>query len=164
MNIETIAQLGGKPRGRPFPKGHKNHNTGKKWDFKTKKKISDSHKKPENIAKSIKNLKKINNFGENNWAWKGGVTSEHNKIRTSIEYDLWRNSVFARDNFTDQKTGIKDSGNLVAHHILNFSSHPELRFAIDNGITLSVKTHKEFHRKYGKKNNSREQLLEYLLQ
>jgi hypothetical protein len=38
------------------------------------------------------------------------------------------------------KTG-KQGGKLVAHHILNFSSHPELRFMIDNGA-LSIESHR----------------------
>ena len=33
---------------------------------------------------------------------------------------------------------------------------------IDNGITLSEKAHKEFHRKYGKQNNTLSQLKEFL--
>ena len=68
---------------------------------------------------------------------------------------------FARDNWTCQKyktRGVK----LHPHHILNFSSHPELRFDKDNGITLSEKAHWEFHKKYGCENNTREQLIEFL--
>jgi len=98
---------------------------------------------------------------ELNHNWKGGVTPEHNKIRRSVEYKLWVNAVYARDGYTCQKTGVR-GGKLVAHHILNFSSHKELRFAIDNGITLSKEAHEEFHKIYGKKNNSREQLEEFL--
>lgn len=99
--------------------------------------------------------------GELNPQWKGGVTPLHNKVRASVEYKLWNNAVFARDGYTCQKTGIR-GGKLVAHHILNFSSHPELRFAIDNGITLSRESHEEFHKIYGKKNNTRSQLEEFL--
>jgi len=33
---------------------------------------------------------------------------------------------------------------------------------IDNGITLSEKAHREFHKKYGIKNNTNEQLEEFL--
>ncbi len=93
--------------------------------------------------------------------WKGGITPENNKIRTSIEMRLWRNAVFARDNYTCQKTG-KRGSNLVAHHILNFAEHKDLRFAIDNGVTLSKDAHTQFHKIYSKKNNTREQLQEFI--
>ena len=98
---------------------------------------------------------------KNHWSWKGGITPENMRIRKSIEYRLWRESVFARDNFTCQKYEIR-GGKLVAHHINNFSDFPELRFAIDNGITLSKKAHDEFHKIYGNKNNNREQLEGFL--
>jgi len=101
------------------------------------------------------------NKKENHWNWKGGISPEREIIRHSIEGRLWRNAVYARDNFTCQKTGYRGD-NLECHHILNFSSNPELRFAIDNGITLSKKSHKEFHKIYGKNNNTKDQLIEYL--
>ena len=78
-----------------------------------------------------------------------------------MEFRLWREAVFARDNWTCQKYGIK-GGRLHPHHIKNFSEYPELRFAVDNGITFSEKAHKEFHKKYGIKNNTKEQLEEFL--
>lgn len=96
-----------------------------------------------------------NKIGEN------GISSEREKIRRSVETIFWRKTIFIRDNFTCQKTGVK-GGMLVAHHINNFSGFPELRFIIDNGITLSEKAHKEFHKIYGIKNNTREQLEEFL--
>lgn len=121
---------------------------GKKFSDEYKKKLSDSH-----IGKQR---------GEKSPSWKGGITPEIRKIRASIEYELWRNSVFARDGYICQKYGTK-GGKLHAHHILNFAQFPELRFAIDNGITLSEKAHREFHKKYGKINNTKEQLEEFLI-
>ena len=109
----------------------------------------------------MKGKKRPKILGKNNPNWRGGTTPENIKIRTSIEYRLWREAIFARDNWICQKTGIK-GGKLNPHHIKNFSKYPELRFAIDNGITLSEKAHKEFHKKYGIKNNTREQLIEFL--
>lgn len=100
-------------------------------------------------------------IGANNHRWKGGITPVNNKIRTSLEYRYWRKSIFIRDSFTCQKYGTR-GGRLVAHHINNFSDFPELRFAIDNGITLSEKAHIEFHKIYGTKNNTEEQLIEFL--
>lgn len=93
--------------------------------------------------------------------WKGGITPEKDRIRSGIEYRLWCGSVFARDNWTCQKYGTR-GGRLVAHHLLNFSNHPELRSAINNGTTLSEKAHKEFHKKYGKRNNTKEQIISFL--
>ena len=90
-----------------------------------------------------------------------GLSTESEKIRKSIEFRLWREAIFARDNWTCQKTKIK-GGKLHPHHIQNFAQYPELRFAIDNGITSSEKAHKEFHEKYGNHNNTREQINEFL--
>ncbi len=45
--------------------------------------------------------------GEQHPLWKGGVTPENIKARHSIEYRLWREAVFARDNWTCQYCKIK---------------------------------------------------------
>jgi len=110
-----------------------------------------------------KGVPNIKGRGENCHLWKGGITSENEKIRTSIEYRLWREAVFSRDNWTCLKYGIRGI-KIHAHHLQNFSQYPELRFAIDNGITLSEKAHREFHNKYGKRNNTKEQMNEFLEQ
>lgn len=104
------------------------------------------------------------NVGDKNTFWKGGKMKSYSKaeqIRKSIEYKLWRNACFARDGYTCQKTG-QFGGKLVVHHINNFADYPELRLAIDNGITLSVNAHNAFHKKYGKSRNTRKQLEEFL--
>mgnify|MGYP001567795058 FL=1 len=140
---------------------------GKKFSIEHRKKIGISQKgrTPGMLGKkhSTETRKKMSNARKNEKHpnWKGGITPENQKIRHSIEYELWRNSVFAHDGYTCQKYGTK-GGKLHAHHIQNFAEFPELRFAIDNGVTLSDKAHKEFHKKYGKKNNTREQLEEFL--
>lgn len=99
--------------------------------------------------------------GKKSVNWKGGVTPEYKRIRKTPEYRAWRNAVFARDNYTDQKTGTQ-GGRLHPHHILNFADYPHSRFDINNGITLSEETHRMFHKKYGRTKNTREQLNEFL--
>lgn len=97
--------------------------------------------------------------GANNANWKGGITPEKLRIRKSIEYRLWRKANMERDNFTCQKCGVR-GGKLVVHHINNFADFKELRTSIENGITFCKNCHLDFHKKYGRKNNTKEQLLE----
>jgi 5-methylcytosine-specific restriction endonuclease McrA len=80
--------------------------------------------------------------GPENPRWKGGITPEEKKIRNGIEFRLWREAVFARDNWTCQDCG-KRGVYIEAHHIKSFSKHKEIRFAIDNGKTLCRPCHKK---------------------
>ena len=80
-------------------------------------------------------------FGEKHYNWKGGITPIIMKIRTSKEYNIWRVSVFQRDNYTCQMCN-KIGGKLCVHHIKSFSKYPELRFDINNGQTLCLDCHK----------------------
>lgn len=52
---------------------------------------------------------------------------------------------------------------LHAHHIYSKKSFPKYQFEVHNGITLCEKVHKEFHSKYGIKNNTKAQLLEFAM-
>lgn len=116
-------------------------------------------------------FRKGNKFGKFTFGMKGkipwnkGMRSKRNleneKKRRSIDCRLWRKNILKKDNWTCQKTGIK-KGKLNAHHIQNFADFPELRFDLDNGIILSEKVHQKFHKIYGKRNNTKEQLREFL--
>ncbi len=107
-----------------------------------------------------KNLSKKRK-GKNNPMYKDGRTPENDIARQGMEIHLWREAVFQRDNFTCQKTGQR-GGILRAHHILNFAQYPDLRTSIENGITLSKESHQLFHKIYGIKNNTHDQLNEFL--
>lgn len=144
-------------------------NKGRKVSKETRKKLREAsvrRKEKYGFINSPEARQKLSESMQgNNNGYKGDkcITPENIRIRQSIDYRLWREAVFVRDNFTCQKYGTK-GGILRAHHIKNFADFPELRFAIDNGITLSKKAHKEFHKRYGIKNNTREQLEEFLLE
>jgi len=144
---------------------YKNHSTfGKGMSEDTKRKIglitSKAMKGKHNSPKTEFTTEKIK--GEKNNRWKGGITPENLKIRNSPVYRNWIKSVFKRDNWTCQKYKIRGSIKLVAHHIENFNDIIDKRFNIDNGITLSDKAHREFHKKYGRINNTKKQLNEFL--
>ncbi len=88
--------------------------------------------------------------GENGSGWKGGVSSENECIRQSSEFKQWRIAVFRRDHFTCQKCGVKHQAGvrpkLHPHHIQPFAKYPELRFVLENGLTLCQSCHKEVHK------------------
>ena len=94
--------------------------------------------------------------------WRGGISSQNQKERNSIEIKLWRKSCLERDNFICQVSGQK-GGELVIHHINNFADFPELRTSIENGITMTKKLHQKFHKIYGFRNNTKEQLNEFII-
>jgi len=147
---------------------------GKHRDEKTRKKISEAGKrfylnggtKPRGMLgkkHTIEYRKKMSEKfkGENGPNWQGGITAENARIRRGIELTLWREAIFARDNWTCQKC--QDKGvYLVAHHIQNFAQVIELRTSIENGITFCKICHILFHKEYGKRNNTNEQLEEFL--
>lgn len=150
-----------KGAGNPFFGKHHSEETRKKWSEKRKgKKWSNGN---TGMKMSVEQRKKMSerSKGKNNPAWKGGKTSENHLIRYGIEANLWREASFARDGFICQKCS-QWGGKLIVHHINNFAQFPELRFAIDNGITFCKKCHIEFHKKYGYKDNNKEQIEEYV--
>ena len=104
-----------------FKKGQVSAAKGKHW------KMSDEAKK------------RIS--GSNSHSWKGGVTNPNAKIRNSREYRLWRHAVLERDNYTCVWCGSKE--NIQTDHIKPFALFPELRLAIDNGMTLCKKCHRK---------------------
>lgn len=81
--------------------------------------------------------------------WKGGVSDENHRIRTSKEYREWRAKVFQRDKFTCQICG-QVGGELNAHHIKHFSKDKANRLNVDNGITLCAECHRLVHKVEGK--------------
>ena len=122
-------------------KGVFNHFFGKKHSMETKQKISMSKR----------NIDCFDKF----------INSDNVRERHSIEYKNWRNAVFERDNFTCQISGKVSSGDIIVHHLENFSNNPELRYDINNGITLNIDIHKLFHDIYGYTNNTREQFIRF---
>ena len=116
-------------------KGEGNPFYGKHHTMETRRKMSDARK------------------GDKGSNWQGGVSSRNNSIRKGIESRLWREAVFARDNWTCRECG-KRGEKLNAHHIKDFKQYPELRFAIDNGKTLCLDCHKLTENYAGRNNHN----------
>ena len=56
--------------------------------------------------------------------------------RNNPEYKHWRLEVYKRDGYKCKINNQDCRGRIEAHHILGFTEFPELRYNINNGITL----------------------------
>lgn len=79
-------------------------------------------------------------------AWKGGITKYNNRLRAIAALKKWRKKVLERDNYQCQKCGAKNIV-LHAHHIKPFSSYPDLRFSLENGMAVCVPCHEMIHQR-----------------
>lgn len=128
--------------------------TGKKYpklsEAKKGIKLSEEHKRKisEALKKAIKEGRhKIPHFrGDKNPNWRGGVSDENHKLRTSIRFKKWREKIYKKDNYTCQICGDNEGGNLHPHHIKPWYRYPKLKFKVSNGITLCSKCHQETHK------------------
>ncbi len=68
--------------------------------------------------------------GAEHHLWCGGTG-----FRGTTEYGEWRLMVYGRDNYTCQMCGQRGVY-FHAHHILPCRDYPELKYSVDNGITL----------------------------
>lgn len=85
--------------------------------------------------------------------WKNGATFAAEGERKSWKTVAWRKAVYDRDNYTCQKCG-KCGVKLQAHHLYRFAQYPELRFHVENGLTLCCDCHRQI------KNHEREFLIQ----
>ena len=98
-------------------------------------------KKPIEVREYLSTMWK-NNPKHNHWI--DGKSSERRGERLvdmgRLEYRLWREGIFQRDNWTCVHCG-QHGGYLEADHIKLYSLYPELRYDITNGRTLCKPCH-----------------------
>lgn len=154
----SIEPMNNKANITSFKKGHKNlspsslddwrekggivWNKGKKLPPEHIEKLKKSHigQLAWNKGKRMPDETREKQSGENSHFWRGGVTPINTRIRMSIEYKLWRDAVFLRDDYTCQECGQR-GGKLNADHIMRFADYPVLRLDVSNGRTLCVVCH-----------------------
>ena len=80
--------------------------------------------------------------GENHPMWIVDRTKLSKKQeRGDMAYKEWRKQVWLRDNFKCKISNPDCRGRIEAHHILGWTAHPELRYEVNNGITLCHNHH-----------------------
>lgn len=77
--------------------------------------------------------------GPNNHRWvadRSKLKGRHVRGAHDPAYKQWRRSVHIRDGYKCQLVNEACDGRIEVHHILAWRSHPELRYKVNNGITL----------------------------
>lgn len=121
---------------------------------KRKTPVSQAHR--IKVSLTLTGRKRPEFTGENNPAWRGGLTPLNNLIRGMGEMNRWKRLIFQRDEYTCQECG-KIGGNLEAHHIKPFyeiikeynikttedARNCKILWDLDNGICLCQECHYE---------------------
>lgn len=171
--LDVVERIASKLRGRPLSNehkaklsivrmGHPSYTLGMKFSEETRRKMSDAQKfignkppiatgrkhTPDSLAKmslvQTERAKHEDRRGDKAANWRGGIAPKNKKIRESTANRKWRRSVLERDNYTCQHC-FSVGGRLQAHHIKEFATHPDLRFDVDNGLTLCKPCHLAHH-------------------
>jgi hypothetical protein len=105
----------------------------------------------------------INTSGKNHYNYNPNLTDEDriNK-RFTPEYNNWKENVFKKNNYICQICNNR-GGDLNAHHLMGYNKYIELRFNLDNGITLCETCHDNFHHIYGRGDNTLQQFEEHII-
>ena len=122
--------------------GKNNPFYGKKHSIETRKLVSKTKKESPDTPRG----EKVKSFIDG----RGNLRKEERIVFSqTLEYRLFRESVFKRDDYTCimcKKRGIK----ICVDHIKSYRNYPELRIDINNGRTLCIDCHKKTPN-YGRK-------------
>lgn len=135
----------GKPGGM---RGKISPNKGKKMSEEQKKKLSLAHLGKSAWNKGIKGVynrseqgkisfrEKMSGPNNPKWVIERGRLIKGDRILNDPLQQWWSRSIKNRDNWKCRISNENCSGKLEAHHILPWSEFPELRYQLNNGITL----------------------------
>lgn len=138
--------------------------SGKKLTFGSTKSCGCIQKEKSSKWMSVLNLKQKK---EGHPRWNASISDldrskRLNEKGVNSKLDIWRNSVYERDDFSCLKCNKKSDGDLNAHHINSWDVNVDCRYDVNNGITMCKSCHVKFHKIYGYGKNDKTQLNEYL--
>lgn len=120
----------------------------KTCSYKCSNNLPKSRMKGKNVSLETKEKMRLSAIGKKHpWAsLKGELNHNYIKDRSLLkksekkhldrQYKEWMFNVKNRDNWKCRIADVNCDGRLEAHHILNWKEFPELRYDINNGITL----------------------------
>lgn len=137
--------------------GNKNAFFGRRHTEESKQKMRDS------AARKFSSMteEQRKNYGQ---GWKGKFGPAHirykidrsslkkKELRNDPAYWGWRRDVNRRDDYKCRISNIDCNGRIEVHHILSWREFPELRYNVNNGITLC-----QFH--HPRKRNEEKRLI-----
>jgi len=126
------------------PKNPSKHWLGKELPIDTKIKLSCVHRKID--IEDFDDFKHISK----------------DQDRRKFDYLGISEKTFKRDDYTCQCCGATNT-QLNAHHVESFNNNKDLRFELSNLVTLCLACHKNFHIKYSRGNNNKQQYDEYVM-
>ena len=108
---------------------------------------------------------RTNHSGENHWNYNSDLTEEEREERASdrrnnSNFKRWSKKVKEQANYICDCCG-KQGYNLHSHHLNGWNKFKEQRYDLENGVCLCESCHKEFHKLYGKGDNTKEQYIEF---
>lgn len=122
--------------------------------------VSSNHLQTNN-TKSCGCLLSDTKKGDKNPNWNPNLTDEYRaNYKKYTRSASVRKKVFERDNYTCQCC-TKRGTYLNAHHLDSYYGFPDKREDVNNLVTLCVKCHKGFHKKYGRGINTKDEFVEY---
>jgi len=107
---------------------------GKKHTEEAIEKMREAHKGKSNSGQFKKGLIPWNWFADRS-------KLKQRQERNDPAYFEWRLSVYKRDNYKCRISNCDCGGRIIAHHILPWRDFPELRYEVNNGITLCQAHH-----------------------
>lgn len=131
-----VCSIEGQKGKASWNKGLEGYGAGRKHTEETKLKMSIAIKKAldDDYLRSLRT-------GENSHRWQGGRIRVNEKKHLCGKYIRWMKAVKNRDKWTCRIADDKCNGRLEAHHILRWKDYPELRYEVNNGISLCAFHH-----------------------
>ncbi len=98
--------------------------------------------------------------GKLSYLWNENITDRSSRNLDYLARE-WSIQVKRRDNYLCNLCKKSPSGKLNSHHLNNYKDFPLERYELENGVTLCKECHTLFHKKYGFKNNTKQQFEEF---